>query len=38
VFADLFERTYARHGIKMKSYVAVQNKLLTILYRLWNTG
>ncbi len=37
VFADLFERTYARHGVKMKSYVAVQKKLLTILYSLWNT-
>lgn len=35
VFADLFDRTYARHGIKMKSYVAVQKKLLTILYSLW---
>ena len=37
VFADLFDRTYARHGIKMKSYVAVQKKLLSILYILWNT-
>lgn len=38
VFADLYDRTYARHGIKMKSYVAVQKKLLTILYSLWKAG
>ena len=31
----LFERTYARHGIKMKSYVAVQKKLLLLIYHLW---
>jgi len=35
IFADLFERTYGRHHIKMKSYVAVQKKLLIILYTLW---
>lgn len=35
VFADLFERTYQKHHIKMKSYVAVQKKLLIILYTLW---
>ena len=35
VFADLFERTYRKHHIKMKSYVAVQKKLLIILYTLW---
>ena len=34
-FSDLYERTYARHGIKMKSYVAVQKKLLIIIYALW---
>jgi transposase len=37
-FTRLYERTYARHGIKMKSYVAVQKKLLTILYALWKRG
>lgn len=37
LFADLFDRTYARHGIKMKSYVAVQKKLLVILYTLWKS-
>lgn len=35
VFADFFERNYSRHGIKMKSYVAVQKKLLTTIYALW---
>lgn len=35
-FKDLFDRTYAKHGIKMKSYVAVQKKLLTMIYHLWN--
>ena len=32
---DLFNRTYARHGIKMKSYVAVQKKLLVLIYHIW---
>ena len=35
IFADLYERTYRRHHIKMKSYGAVQKKLLIILYTLW---
>lgn len=34
-FEDLYERTYAKHGIKMKSYVAVQKKLLVLIYSLW---
>lgn len=34
-FVDLHERTVAKHGIKMKGYVAVQKKLLTIIYALW---
>ena len=34
-FYDLFVRTYAKHGIKMKSYVAVQKKLLTMIYYFW---
>ena len=34
-FQDLFDRTYKKHGIKMKSYVAVQKKLLVIIYHLW---
>jgi transposase len=35
-FKDLYDRTYENHGIKMKSYVAVQKKLLTMIYYLWN--
>lgn len=34
-FIDLFERTLEKHNIKMKSYVAVQKKILTIIYSLW---
>jgi transposase len=34
-FIGLFERTYEKHRIKMKSYVAVQKKLLCIIYALW---
>lgn len=29
---QLFDRTLQRHGIKMKSYVAVQEKLLVLIY------
>lgn len=35
VFVDLYERTLPKHNIKMKSYVAVQKKLLTTVYFLW---
>jgi transposase len=35
VFVDLYERTLSKHNIKMKSYVAVQKKLLTTMYFLW---
>lgn len=31
----LFERTFDKHGIKMKSYVAIQRKLLILIYTLW---
>ena len=31
----LFERVYQRTGIKMKAYVAVQKKLLLLVYSLW---
>jgi transposase len=34
-FQDLFDRTYEKHGIKMKSYVAVQKKILMMIYHLW---
>jgi hypothetical protein len=35
-FKDLWDRTYEKHGVKMKSYVAVQKKLLVMIYHLWN--
>jgi transposase len=34
-FIDLFERTLQKHNIKMKSYVAVQKKILVLIYALW---
>jgi transposase len=34
-FIQLYNRTLQRHGIKMKSYVAVQKKLLVLIYVLW---
>lgn len=34
-FKDLYDRTYEKHGVKMKSYVAVQKKLLVMIYQLW---
>lgn len=33
-FKDLFDRTYKKHGIKMKSYVAVQKKSLIVIYHI----
>lgn len=37
-FVGLFKRTLERHGQKMKSYVAVQKKLLVIIYALWKNN
>lgn len=37
-FCNLFNRTFEKHGLKMKSYVAVQKKLLTTIYALWKTN
>jgi transposase len=37
-FIDLFERTFEKHHIKMKSYVAVQKKLLVLIYALWKNN
>jgi transposase len=37
-FINLFERTLKKHNIKMKSYVAVQKKLLTTIYALWKSN
>ena len=34
-FYQLYERVYERTGVKMKAYVAVQRKLLVMLYTLW---
>jgi transposase len=38
VFKNLYVRTVEKHKIKMKSYVAVQKKLLTTIYALWKRG
>lgn len=35
VFANLYSRVYSKSNIKMKAYVAVQKKLLVIMYALW---
>jgi transposase len=35
ILAALYERVYDRSGIKMKAYVAVQKKLLCLIYTLW---
>ena len=37
-FLNLYNRTFEKHGIKMKSYVAVQKKLLTIIYSLYKNN
>ncbi len=34
-FKDLFDRVFKHTGVKMKAYVAVQKKLLTIIYTLY---
>jgi transposase len=37
-FLNLYNRTFEKHGIKMKSYVAVQKKILVIIYFLWKNN
>ena len=37
-FLDLYNRTFEKHGVKMKSYVAVQKKILVIIYFLWKNN
>jgi transposase len=37
-FYNLFNRTLEKHGLKMKSYVAVQKKILTTIFALWKTN
>lgn len=34
-FENLYKRVYGKRGIKMKAYVAVQSKLLRMVYTLW---
>lgn len=34
-FENLYKRTFENHKVKMKSYVAVQKKLLVIIYAPW---
>lgn len=34
-FKNLYTRVYERSGLKMKGYVAVQSKLLRMMYTLW---
>ena len=34
---ELYERVYEKTKIKMKGYVAVQRKLLCLMYTLWKT-
>jgi transposase len=38
LFTNLYERVYERTKIKMKAYVAVQRKLLILIYSLWKNG
>lgn len=35
---ELYQRLVGTHNIKMKGHVAVQKKLLTYMYTLWNNG
>ncbi len=37
-FQQLFDRTIEKHHTKMKSYVAVQKKILVIIYSLWKNN
>lgn len=37
-FRDLYERVYERTKVKMKGYVAVQRKLLVLIYTLYKNG
>lgn len=38
VFKNLYQRVYHRTRIKMKGYVAVQRKLLILIYTLWKNN
>ncbi|HEX2957631.1 MAG TPA: IS110 family transposase [Chitinispirillaceae bacterium] len=34
-FTDMYNRLYAKQQVKMKTYVAIQRKLLILIYTLW---
>ncbi len=38
IFSNLYNRVYERSKIKMKAYVAVQKKILVIVYALWKNN
>ena len=38
LFTQLYIRVYKKSGIKMKGYVAVQRKLLQLVYHLWKNS
>lgn len=38
IFTNLYERVYERTKIKMKGYVAIQRKLLCLIYTIWKTN
>jgi transposase len=38
IFKNLYERIYGRTKVKMKGYVAVQRKLLVLVYALWKNN
>jgi transposase len=37
-FSNFYDRLYSRHSIKMKAYVAIQRKLLMLIYTLWKNN
>jgi len=37
-FISLFNRTLKKHNLKMKSYVAVQKKILTYIFAIWKNN
>ncbi len=38
IFLNIYNRTFERHKIKMKSYTAIQKKLLCLIYTLWKNN
>ena len=37
-FKAIYARLISRHGIKMKATVAIQRRLLELIYTLWTTN